>query len=339
MLMNGTKVCTACSKEIPNDATFCNYCGAVQVGLLPAQTTTRVPDEVALPPLHDRIVHLTELYDDMLAVLIPGETQPILIQGEQKIVLGRSGFVTDPQPTIDFTAYNGVGLGVSRQHAVISRPGDQYVIQDLGSTNGTWVNEVRLAKDKFHELNSGDLIRLGQLTFYVYFKLPAAPESPVDTLRLKNKQSDTPVMQLTAASLAHEISPYLMALSGLQNICNEVLRRPPVVIGIDTIQVDIPAGQINVKLHGAKESLKLARAYLAIRQRQDVFQAVTVQPPEQAGEPQGDVPDSQHILKSLKELLPDSSQEQLTVHLDRIRPHLAVLAESNLQMAADSHSP
>ncbi|MBI5670188.1 MAG: FHA domain-containing protein [Chloroflexi bacterium] len=334
--MNGTKVCSNCNKDIPNDASFCSYCGTIQVGLLPPQTTTRVPDEPVLPPLREQIVHLTELYDDMLAILIPDEAQPILVRGEQKIVLGRSGFVTDPVPTVDLTPYNAAGLGVSRQHAVISRPGDQYVIQDLGSTNGTWVNEVRLAKDKFHELNSGDVVRLGQLTFYVYFKTAAA-ESPVDTLWLKHKQPDTAVARLTPASLAQEVSPYLLALAGFQTLCNEVLKRPPGVISIDAIQVDVPTGQISVRLRGAKEALKLARDFWGRRQRQAVLSTVPATAPEPTNGLRADTPDTQLLLPGLKELAPDCADDQLTVYLDRFRPHVAALVSSSLQL--ESRSP
>ena len=33
----------------------------------------------------------------------------------------------------------------SRRHAVVTRDGDELVVQDLDSTNGTWVNEERVA--------------------------------------------------------------------------------------------------------------------------------------------------------------------------------------------------
>lgn len=56
---------------------------------------------------------------------------------------------------------------VSRQHARIARQGDLMVIEDVGSTNGTFVNGMRLTSP--HTLVNGDMIGLGDaatLTFY-----------------------------------------------------------------------------------------------------------------------------------------------------------------------------
>jgi hypothetical protein len=48
--------------------------------------------------------------------------------------------------------------GVSRHHAEVRREGDGYVLADLGSKNGTWLNGLRLADPS--SLQSGDLIVL-----------------------------------------------------------------------------------------------------------------------------------------------------------------------------------
>lgn len=56
---------------------------------------------------------------------------------------------------------------VSRQHARLVRRGGVIVLEDLGSTNGTFVNGMRLTAP--HTLASGDTIGLGDavtLTFY-----------------------------------------------------------------------------------------------------------------------------------------------------------------------------
>ena len=45
----------------------------------------------------------------------------------------------------------------SRQHAVVVREGDDYVVQDLGSTNGTFVNGRRVER---HVLRSGDEVAI-----------------------------------------------------------------------------------------------------------------------------------------------------------------------------------
>lgn len=50
---------------------------------------------------------------------------------------------------------------VSRHHAAITREAGQYYIEDLGSLNGTWLNDVRLKPNQSTPLTSGSEIRLG----------------------------------------------------------------------------------------------------------------------------------------------------------------------------------
>lgn len=49
--------------------------------------------------------------------------------------------------------------GVSRRHARIAITGDAAILEDLGSTNGTSVNDRRLARP--HRLANGDRVRIG----------------------------------------------------------------------------------------------------------------------------------------------------------------------------------
>lgn len=56
--------------------------------------------------------------------------------------------------------------GISRQHATIRREGRLYWITDLGSANGSYVNDVALASSR--ALRNGDRIQLG--TLMVFFE-------------------------------------------------------------------------------------------------------------------------------------------------------------------------
>ena len=47
---------------------------------------------------------------------------------------------------------------VSGSHAVINKEGDDYMIQDIGSTNGVLLNQKKIKKSK---LRSKDKIKLG----------------------------------------------------------------------------------------------------------------------------------------------------------------------------------
>jgi pSer/pThr/pTyr-binding forkhead associated (FHA) protein len=61
---------------------------------------------------------------------------------------------------------------VSRRHARISRQGDGYLIEDLQSTNGTFINAERVAGKV--PLTAGDLIELGTAVTLSYDTLDTA---------------------------------------------------------------------------------------------------------------------------------------------------------------------
>jgi len=55
---------------------------------------------------------------------------------------------------------------VSRRHARLIRNGDVYILEDLGSTNGTFINGKRLVAP--HTLHSGDEVQLGPNVVFIY---------------------------------------------------------------------------------------------------------------------------------------------------------------------------
>lgn len=54
---------------------------------------------------------------------------------------------------------------ISNRHCQIEKEGEEFFIKDLGSTNGTFVEEEK--KDERTQIEDGSLVRLGKITFKV----------------------------------------------------------------------------------------------------------------------------------------------------------------------------
>lgn len=83
---------------------------------------------------------------------------PDVVEGMQ--LLEQEEFQIGRSPDSDLPLFDG---SVSRQHAKLIRGQDGYLIRDLGSTNGTMVNEITIQSD--HMLESGDTVRIGSFLF------------------------------------------------------------------------------------------------------------------------------------------------------------------------------
>lgn len=75
------------------------------------------------------------------------------------VPLDRGDVVLGRAPGCDVTL---TATGVSRRHCAVRRHGTTALLEDLGSTNGTVLNDERLHPGEVKELQSGDLIRVGE---------------------------------------------------------------------------------------------------------------------------------------------------------------------------------
>ena len=75
-----------------------------------------------------------------------------------RVVVGRE----DPRLEIDLEGYPDAKF-ISHHHAQLTRVNDQQYVEDLGSSNGTYVNDRKLASGQIEPLAAGDVIRFGKL--------------------------------------------------------------------------------------------------------------------------------------------------------------------------------
>lgn len=88
-------------------------------------------------------------------------------------------------------------LKASSRHAEIRPEGKTYTITDLGSTNGTFVNEQQLRPNEPRQLNTGDTIRVGDTRFT--YEADNAPQMIDATVYDEKGGSATPDYDPTVA--------------------------------------------------------------------------------------------------------------------------------------------
>ena len=79
--------------------------------------------------------------------------------------IGQVFAVNTGMGTIGRGSPNAIALDdpkVSRQHASLELVGEEALIEDLGSSNGTFVNDMRLAPHLPRRIHPGDIIRVGK---------------------------------------------------------------------------------------------------------------------------------------------------------------------------------
>ena len=88
---------------------------------------------------------------------------------------GRTFYLDESRVSIGRLESNDIRLEdlyVSRHHSLIRNEGDEYIIEDLNSANGTYLNGERV---KTGSLNEGSIIQIGASRFL--FKLQDREES------------------------------------------------------------------------------------------------------------------------------------------------------------------
>jgi hypothetical protein len=145
-----TVYCGFCGGRIAPDDVFCAHCGARQP-LAAAGASAAL--HTARPTAKLVVTGTTEL------------DASFILQKESNL-LGRTDPHSNIFPEIDLSRFDPE-TKVSRRHARIWLEGETFLVEDLGSVNGTVINDsVRLAPRQPRVLDSGDKLRVGETTLH-----------------------------------------------------------------------------------------------------------------------------------------------------------------------------
>jgi hypothetical protein len=179
--------CPHCQAANPVDALFCEACGYdFTTGSMPRTMTPPAADEVtpAADPNPSATIGsgwVAEIWIDPDWYADQKSTDPLPSPGvptvvplkHASILIGRASRSRNITPDIDLSSDNGI----SRRHAQLTTDGKRWWVEDLGSSNGTYVGGsvgplpgTPLPQGKKKEIGTDDRIYLGAWTRIVVRK-------------------------------------------------------------------------------------------------------------------------------------------------------------------------
>jgi FHA domain len=165
--------CPFCRIPYVPNTIFCNECGQYLVKensletdllTLPETAPDSDPAEALEPASAPRSKH------EILTLRLKIGEQQFELPLDKPIHLGRIDATSSVFPELDLSRQGELAKSVSRRHARISIKGNEVMIEDLGSVNGTYLNTERLTAYELVPLSDGDILRLGQLPMEIQIR-------------------------------------------------------------------------------------------------------------------------------------------------------------------------
>jgi hypothetical protein len=165
-------VCPVCEHKNKLEAIVCGHCGAkLPDPIMDQDPRTRTTEVSALAPegAKDWSIDAAAAPNSGIAVYVDGSSTPAHVDSRGEFVIGRK-VATTSGAMLDLAPLGGYHLGLSRRHAIIRRTEQGYEVLDLGSVNGTWLNDQRLVPQRAYPLPSGSYLRLGRMRLFVLYR-------------------------------------------------------------------------------------------------------------------------------------------------------------------------
>jgi len=148
--------CGFCGQKIVATDMFCAFCGAKQ--------------PLAQQGVHSESYALAPLTAQLLIVGTNELEQPVYRLEKDENLVGRRDPQSNIFPEVDLSKYDPQ-TKISRRHARIWREGSEFMVEDLGSSNGTFImpvvsDSIRLLPHQPQLLTNGDKLRLGDTTLH-----------------------------------------------------------------------------------------------------------------------------------------------------------------------------
>ena len=159
-------VCGNCGKSNSTCESYCYACGHILPAGMQAVATRGLSGDSALKP---QLRWGTAYFGDQMILRMHVRDTNDLIEKRfsDVCVLGRQA--SRDVNGVDLTDFEALDLGVSREHAKLTRQSATIMVQDLGSRNGTFLNGQKLLPYQPRVLRNEDELCLGDLVLRISF--------------------------------------------------------------------------------------------------------------------------------------------------------------------------
>ncbi len=166
-------ICEKCGHDNPRGTLVCSNCFSFLTDSVPVQTVAlKKRDSNSSKRVNtggtERTEHRNRLSQHSIALYIDGATDPTIVLLVSQTILGRVVPGENRQSLFDLSGYRAQERGVSRQHAVLKRTDKGIFVEDMGSSNGSWLNNEVLKPYTPALIQSGDRLRLSQIEIEIY---------------------------------------------------------------------------------------------------------------------------------------------------------------------------
>jgi pSer/pThr/pTyr-binding forkhead associated (FHA) protein len=151
--------CNNCGHRNPLGSNFCSSCGAVLETQAAENTTITFHPTAPTDPTDEEVsVELDEVPEEIAVLVVKRGPQ-----AGSRFALDSAVTTAGRHPESDIFLDD---ITVSRRHAEVERRGEGYVVRDVGSLNGTYLNRERIEEAA---LENGDEVQIGKfkLVFFL----------------------------------------------------------------------------------------------------------------------------------------------------------------------------
>lgn len=168
MAQKGAKVvCPSCGADNLPGTLFCVQCGTYLPSGGPLRTEP-LPEqddgaETVQRPRHNGSELDGAQRNVSIEVTVQNTGRVVLLSADREILVGRLDSAHGIFPELDMTTDGGLEEGVSRRHARIYMRDSTCFVEDLDSTNGSFLNGERITPYLPYAFHDGDVLTFGSL--------------------------------------------------------------------------------------------------------------------------------------------------------------------------------